>query len=96
MTLFFRAANEICEKLAVVGFSTNMISYLTSQLHLPLTKAANTLTNFGGTAALTPLLGAFAADAFAGRFWTILISSVIYQIVKFLLLSSLDGVHKCT
>ncbi|CAA3007585.1 NRT1 PTR FAMILY [Olea europaea subsp. europaea] len=77
---FVILANEICEKLAVVGFSTNMISYLTSQLHLPLTKAANTLTNFGGTAALTPLLGALAADAFAGRFWTILISSIIYQI----------------
>ncbi|XP_022853317.1 protein NRT1/ PTR FAMILY 3.1 isoform X1 [Olea europaea var. sylvestris] len=80
ITMPFIFSNEICEKLAVVGFSTNMISYLTSQLHLPLTKAANTLTNFGGTAALTPLLGALAADAFAGRFWTILISSIIYQI----------------
>lgn len=75
------AANEICEKLAVVGFSANMISYLTQQLHLPLTKAANTLTNFSGTASLTPLLGAFIADAYAGRFWTITISSIIYQIV---------------
>ncbi|KAL7132511.1 hypothetical protein ABFS83_12G078800 [Erythranthe nasuta] len=57
-----------------------MISYLTTQLHLPLTKAANTLTNFGGTAAMTPLLGAFIADAFAGRFWTITAASIIYQI----------------
>ncbi|KAG8366601.1 hypothetical protein BUALT_Bualt17G0096800 [Buddleja alternifolia] len=80
ITMPFIFANEICEKLAVVGFSTNMISYLTSQLHLPLTKAANTLTNFGGTAAMTPLLGAFVADAFAGRFWTITIASIIYQI----------------
>ncbi|KAG8498896.1 hypothetical protein CXB51_005338 [Gossypium anomalum] len=47
--------NEVCEKLAVVGFYANMISYLTTQLHMPLTKAANTLTNFGGTASLTPL-----------------------------------------
>ncbi|XWS69780.1 hypothetical protein CRYUN_Cryun04dG0208000 [Craigia yunnanensis] len=61
-------SNEVCEKLAVVGFNANMISYLTTQLHMPLTKAANTLTNFGGTASLTPLLGAFIADAYAGRF----------------------------
>lgn len=59
-----------------------MISYLTTQMHMPLTKAANTLTNFGGTASLTPLIGAFIADAYAGRFWTITVASIIYQIVK--------------
>ncbi|XP_060214864.1 protein NRT1/ PTR FAMILY 3.1 [Lycium barbarum] len=80
ITMPFIFANEICEKLAVVGFGANMIIYLTSELHLPLTKAANTLTNFGGTASLTPLLGAFIADTFAGRFWTITVASIIYQI----------------
>ncbi|KAL5994599.1 hypothetical protein ACLOJK_024652 [Asimina triloba] len=70
-TMPFIFANEVCEKLAVVGFSANMISYLTQQLHVPLTKAATTLTNFSGTASLTPLLGAFVSDAYAGRFWTI-------------------------
>ncbi|CAI9779091.1 unnamed protein product [Fraxinus pennsylvanica] len=79
ITMPFIFANEICEKLAVVGFGTNMLSYLTTQLHLPLTKAANTITNFGGTAALMPLIGAFIADAFAGRFWTITVASIIYQ-----------------
>lgn len=82
VTMPFIFANEACEKLAVVGFSTNMISYLTTQLHMPLTKAANTLTNFGGTSSLTPLLGAFMADAYAGRFWTITVASIIYQIVN--------------
>lgn len=76
----FIFANELSEKLAVVGFGANMVSYLTQQLHMPITKAANTLTNFGGTASLTPLLGAFIADAFAGRFWTITVASIIYQI----------------
>ncbi|KAL5759172.1 hypothetical protein ACOSP7_017696 [Xanthoceras sorbifolium] len=80
ITMPFIFANEICEKLAVVGFNTNMISYLTTQMHMPLTKAANTLTNFGGTSSLTPLIGAFLADAYAGRFWTILLASIIYQI----------------
>ncbi|XP_057765712.1 protein NRT1/ PTR FAMILY 3.1-like [Salvia miltiorrhiza] len=80
ITMPFIFGNEVGEKLAVVGFSTNMISYLTGQLHLPMTKAANTLTNFGGTGALTPLLGAFISDAFAGRFWTITIASVLLQL----------------
>ncbi|KAK1416150.1 hypothetical protein QVD17_31938 [Tagetes erecta] len=80
ITMPFIFANEVTEKLAVVGFQTNMISYLTQQLHMPMVKAANTLTNFGGTASLTPLLGAFIADSFAGRFWTITVASIIYQI----------------
>ncbi|KAI3763864.1 hypothetical protein L2E82_13862 [Cichorium intybus] len=80
ITMPFIFANEVGEKLAVVGFQTNMISYLTQQLHMPMTKAANTLTNFSGTASLTPLLGAFVADSFAGRFWTITVASMIYQI----------------
>uniref|UniRef100_A0A2N9GDW2 Major facilitator superfamily (MFS) profile domain-containing protein n=1 Tax=Fagus sylvatica TaxID=28930 RepID=A0A2N9GDW2_FAGSY len=80
VTMPFIFANEICEKLAVVGFSTNMINYLTTQLHMPVTKAANTLTNFGGTASLTPLLGAFISDAYIGRFWTITVASILYQI----------------
>ncbi|OMP11567.1 Proton-dependent oligopeptide transporter family [Corchorus capsularis] len=84
ITMPFIFSNEVCEKLAVVGFNANMISYLTTQLHMPLTKAANTLTNFGGTASLTPLLGAFIADSYAGRFWTLTVASIIYQIVRFL------------
>ncbi|KAL2905072.1 Protein NRT1/ PTR FAMILY 3.1 [Bienertia sinuspersici] len=80
VTMPFIFANEVCEKLAVVGFQTNMINYLTKQLNMPLTKAANTLTNFGGTASLTPLLGAFLADSYAGKFWTITIASIIYQL----------------
>uniref|UniRef100_A0A0D6QZH3 Major facilitator superfamily (MFS) profile domain-containing protein n=1 Tax=Araucaria cunninghamii TaxID=56994 RepID=A0A0D6QZH3_ARACU len=79
-TMPFIFANELSEKLAVVGFSANMVSYLTQELHFTTVKAANTLTNFGGTASLTPLLGAFIADAYAGRFWTIAVASIIYQI----------------
>nr|GFC61124.1 hypothetical protein [Tanacetum cinerariifolium] len=42
-------------------------------------QAANTFTNFSGTASLTPLLGAFIANSFAGRFWTRTVASIIYQ-----------------
>jgi dipeptide/tripeptide permease len=58
-----------------------MITYLTQELNMPLVQASNTLTNFGGTASFTPLIGALIADSFAGRFWTIMAGSIIYEIV---------------
>lgn len=78
ITMPFILANEVAEKLAMTGFQVNLITYLTTQLPLPLTKAANTLTNFSGTSSLMTLLGAFNADAYAGKFWTLTIASIIY------------------
>lgn len=49
---------------------------------MPLVQASNILTNFGGTASFTPLIGALIADSFAGRFWTIIVGSVIYELVS--------------
>uniref|UniRef100_A0A0A9D2L8 Major facilitator superfamily (MFS) profile domain-containing protein n=1 Tax=Arundo donax TaxID=35708 RepID=A0A0A9D2L8_ARUDO len=79
-TMPFILANDICDRFATAGFGANMITYLTQQLHLPLVEASNTLTNFSGTSSLTPILGALAADSFAGRFWTIIAGSVFYQL----------------
>ncbi|XP_065854058.1 protein NRT1/ PTR FAMILY 3.1-like [Euphorbia lathyris] len=79
-TMPFIFANEICDKFAATGFHANMITYLTQQLNLPLVQASNTLTNFGGTSNFTPLIGALIADSFAGRFWTIIVASIIYEL----------------
>ncbi|WCJ28723.1 Major facilitator superfamily protein [Euphorbia peplus] len=79
-TMPFIFANEICDKFAATGFHSNMITYLTQQLNLPLVQASNTLTNFGGTSNFTPLVGALIADSFAGRFWTIIVASIIYEL----------------
>ncbi|XP_058209475.1 protein NRT1/ PTR FAMILY 3.1-like [Rhododendron vialii] len=79
-TMPFILANEICDRFASTGSHANMISYLTNQLNMPLVKASNTLTNFGGTASFTPLIGALIADSFAGRFWTIIVGSIIYEL----------------
>ncbi|PIN19645.1 H+/oligopeptide symporter [Handroanthus impetiginosus] len=77
-TMPFILANEVCDKFAASGFHANLITYLTQVLNLPLVKASNTLTNFGGTSNFTPLIGALIADSFAGRFWTIILGSIIY------------------
>ncbi|XP_047044495.1 protein NRT1/ PTR FAMILY 3.1-like [Lolium rigidum] len=79
-TMPFILVNEVCDRFATAGFGANLITYLTQELHLPLVEASNTLTNFGGTSSLTPILGALAADSFAGRFWTIIGGSVFYQL----------------
>ncbi|KAK0597744.1 hypothetical protein LWI29_028269 [Acer saccharum] len=47
---------------------------------MPLVPASNTITNFSGTASLTPLIGALMADSFVGRFWTITVGSIIYEL----------------
>lgn len=79
-TMPFILANEMCDKFAATGFHANMITYLTQQLNMPLVEASNTLTNFGGTASFTPLIGALIADSFAGRFWTLMVGSIIYEL----------------
>ena len=79
-TMPFILANDFCDRLATVGFGSNLISYLTLQLHLPLVEASNVLTNYHGTTNLTPLVGGLIADSFAGRFWTITVGSIIYQL----------------
>ncbi|RVW15875.1 Protein NRT1/ PTR family 3.1 [Vitis vinifera] len=53
---------------------------------MPFILASNTLTNFSGTASFTPLIGALIADSFAGRFWTIIVGSIIYELSSFALL----------
>ncbi|XVF29262.1 hypothetical protein REPUB_Repub15cG0105900 [Reevesia pubescens] len=79
-TMPFILANEICDRFAASGFHSNMITYLTQELNMPLVQASNTLTNFGGTSSFTPLIGALIADSFAGRFWTITVGSIIYEL----------------
>ena len=93
--LYTTTANDFCDRIANVGFSSNLISYLTLQLHLPLVEASNIITSFNGTANLTPLVGGLIADSFAGRFWTIAVGSAVYQIgmVCLTLSTALPSLH---
>ncbi|KAM0005394.1 putative proton-dependent oligopeptide transporter family, MFS transporter superfamily [Helianthus debilis subsp. tardiflorus] len=71
---------EVCERLAYYGLSTNLVLYLTRELHQGTVKASNNVTNWVGTAWMTPILGAFIADEFLGRYWTFMIASLIYLV----------------
>lgn len=80
--MFLWTGNEVCDRFAAAGFHANLITYLTQVLNLPLVQASNTISNFSGTSSFTPLVGAFIADSFAGRFWTIIAGSFIYILVR--------------
>ncbi|PIA54969.1 hypothetical protein AQUCO_00800009v1 [Aquilegia coerulea] len=69
---------EILEQFAMLGATGNLITYLTDILHEPTATAAKNVNIFNGAVTLSPILGAFVADAYFGRFKTALLSSLIY------------------
>jgi dipeptide/tripeptide permease len=76
----FILGNELCERLAFYGLSTNLVIYLTRVMGAEPGAAAVQLNLFEGTCYLTPLLGAWLADSAWGRYRTILVFSVIYLV----------------
>ncbi|CAN7133746.1 unnamed protein product [Brassica rapa subsp. narinosa] len=69
---------EVAERFAYVGIACNMITYLTEQLGQSTANAAVNVNTWSGTASTLPIIGAFVADAYLGRYRTILGSSLIY------------------
>ncbi|RID75853.1 hypothetical protein BRARA_B02870 [Brassica rapa] len=66
------------ERMAYYGISSNLVIYMTTKLHQGTVKSSNNVTNWVGTIFLTPILGAYVADAHLGRYLTFIISSAIY------------------
>ncbi|XP_020576496.1 protein NRT1/ PTR FAMILY 8.2-like [Phalaenopsis equestris] len=73
-------ANECCERLAYYGMSSNLVNFMKDRLNQTNAVAANNVSNWSGTCYATPLLGAFLADAYIGRYWTIATFMIIYII----------------
>ncbi|KAL5851732.1 hypothetical protein ACOSQ3_006850 [Xanthoceras sorbifolium] len=78
----FIVVYEVFERMAYYGISSNLVLYLTNKLHQGTVKSSNNVTNWVGTIWLTPVLGAYVADAHLGRYWTIIIASLIYLSVR--------------
>ncbi|KAM7488470.1 hypothetical protein LguiB_025954 [Lonicera macranthoides] len=74
----FIVVYEMFERVAYCGISANLIIYLTTKLHQGTVTASNHVTNWLGIVWLTPILGAYVADAHLSRYWTFLIASSIY------------------
>ncbi|XP_010680055.2 protein NRT1/ PTR FAMILY 8.3 [Beta vulgaris subsp. vulgaris] len=76
----FILGTECCERLAYYGIAKNLVNYLTNRLHEGNVTAASNVNTWAGTCYLTPLLGAFLADAYWGRYRAISVFSTIYLI----------------
>ncbi|XP_043707845.1 protein NRT1/ PTR FAMILY 5.2-like [Telopea speciosissima] len=74
----FIVVYEVFERMAYHGISSNLVVYLTKKLHQGTVASANNVTNWTGTVWMTPILGAYIADAHLGRYWTFVIASSIY------------------
>ncbi|XP_042516838.1 protein NRT1/ PTR FAMILY 5.2-like [Macadamia integrifolia] len=74
----FIVVYEVFERMAYYGISSNLVVYLTKKLHQGTVSSSNNVTNWTGTIWITPILGAYIADAYLGRYWTFVGASAIY------------------
>ncbi|XP_072956828.1 protein NRT1/ PTR FAMILY 5.2-like [Typha angustifolia] len=74
----FVVVYEVFERMAYYGISSNLVLYLTTKLHQGTVSSANNVTNWVGTIWMTPIIGAYIADAHLGRYWTFITASIIY------------------
>ncbi|KAK3153461.1 hypothetical protein QOZ80_2BG0173420 [Eleusine coracana subsp. coracana] len=76
--------------MAYYGVGTNLVSYLTKVQQQSNVTAASNIASWQGLCYLSPLLGAFLADSYWGRYRTIVISLAIFTVgMALLTLSSL-------
>ncbi|KAI4318968.1 hypothetical protein MLD38_032620 [Melastoma candidum] len=84
----FIVAIEFSERLSYFGLASSMIIYLTRVLHQDLQTAAKSVNYWAGFTTLMPLLGGFVADAYLGRYSTVLVSAIVYLLGLVLLTMS--------
>ncbi|KAK7362162.1 hypothetical protein VNO77_04266 [Canavalia gladiata] len=67
--------NDTIERLATYGMQANFVVYLMRVYNMDQVYAANILNTWLAISNITPLIGAFFADAYLGKFLTITIAS---------------------
>ncbi|KAK1303564.1 Nitrate transporter 1.5 [Acorus calamus] len=70
--------NQALVTLAMFGVGVNLVSFMTDVLDQDKAKAANSVSNWSGTAYMFSLVGAFLSDSYWGRYKTCAIFQVIF------------------
>ncbi|RDX92142.1 Protein NRT1/ PTR FAMILY 1.2, partial [Mucuna pruriens] len=76
-TLPFILANQGFEKMASFGISLNMILYLTREYGMETAAATQVILLSSAASGITPIIGAFLADCYVGRYSTVAFGSVV-------------------
>ncbi|KAJ4805097.1 Protein NRT1/ PTR FAMILY 5.1 [Rhynchospora pubera] len=95
----FLVGYEAFERMAFYGVAANLVVYLTTELQEATVSSVRNVTTWSGSVWMTPIIGAYIADTYLGRFWTFTISSLIYVLGMVLLTAavSFKPFHpKCT
>ncbi|KAJ1381041.1 Proton-dependent oligopeptide transporter family [Sesbania bispinosa] len=71
-------AIEFSERLSYFGIATSLVIYLTKVIHQDLETAVKNVNYWSGVTTLMPLLGGFLADAYLGRYTTVIASCIVY------------------
>lgn len=74
------------EMMAIAAVGNNLITYVFNEMHFPLSKSVNIVTNFVGTVFLLSLLGGYLSDSYLGSFRTMLIFGFV-ELSGFILLA---------
>lgn len=77
---FFVVAVEVASTFASYGVSANLIMYMTGPLGHSNAAAAAAMNVWSGTGSLMPLLGAFVADSWLGRYRSIVLAWTLYAL----------------
>lgn len=87
----------VADRLAFDGVSASLVTYLTTQMGQATASASVKVNQWNGTAFLSSVLGGFVADAYLGRFFTILLFSSSFLLAMILLTIevSLEGMKPC-
>ncbi|KAL4563398.1 hypothetical protein LXL04_027439 [Taraxacum kok-saghyz] len=73
----FVLATFAFENMASFALAVNLVTYFNSVMHYDIADSANHLTNYMGTAYILSILMAVFADAYIGRFKTLLIAAFV-------------------
>ncbi|TYH08195.1 hypothetical protein ES288_A08G296500v1 [Gossypium darwinii] len=87
-TLPFILATEAFERVATLGLSPNMIVYLRREFGMETAKAANVIFFWSAATNFTPIIGAFIADSYMGKYRMIGFGSVLCFLGMILLWST--------